>query len=89
MRLYEIENINRSIIVIKRLSEDYEKEFSILHRDLQIFKKLKGIRLNNFLDNKIIPFRQKLNEFLSTQFYEDPDIDKIKIRLTEMLNQLQ
>lgn len=89
MRLFEIENINRSIIVIKQLSEDYEKEFSVLYADLQMFKKLRGIRLNSFLNSKIIPFRQKLNEFLSTQFYEDPDIEQIKVRLAEMLQQLQ
>lgn len=89
MRLYEIENINRSIIVLKQLSENYEKEFSVLHADLQMFKKLKGMRLNNFLNSKIDPFRQQIHEFLSTQFYEDPDIDRIKIRLAEMLQQLQ
>ena len=89
MRLFEIENINRSIIALKQLSESYEDEFKQLFVDLQMFKKLKGTRLTNFVDNSIVPFRNKLTEFLNTKFYKDPDIDNIKSRLREMLKQLQ
>jgi hypothetical protein len=89
MRIFEIENINRAIIALKRLSEDYEAEFIELYNDLTLFKRLKGGRLNNFVDDKIIPFREKLKDFLSTQFYDDPDIDKIKARLQKMLELLE
>ena len=89
MRLFEIENINRSIIALKQLSESYEDEFKQLFVDLQMFKKLKGTRLTNFVDNSIVPFRNKLTEFLNTKFYKDPDIDNIKSRLREMLKELK
>ena len=54
-----------------------------------MFKKLKGTRLTNFVDSSIVPFRNKLTEFLNTKFYKDPDIDNIKSRLREMLKELK
>ena len=89
MRLFEIENINRSIIALKQLSESYKDEFKQLFADLQMSKKLKGTRLTNFVDSSIVPFRNKLTEFLNTKFYKDPDIDNIKSRLREMLKELK
>lgn len=89
MRLYEIEDINRGIIALKKLSENYENDFSEIYNALLMFRKLRGVRLSNFIELRVNPFKQELEDFLSTQFYDDPDIDKIKTRLSEMLSQLQ
>lgn len=88
MRLYEITRDNRIIIALKQLSEDYEYRFVDLMSNLQMFRKLKGIRLDNFIESRVVPFKKELEEFLNTQFYDDPDIDVIKNRLSEMLAQL-
>jgi hypothetical protein len=88
MRLDEIISENMLIIALHKVPISYEIEFNVIIKDLDIFLRLKGARLQRFIGSNILDFKSLLQKFLSIQFYDesDPDIIAIKDRCREMIS---
>ena len=88
MRLDEIVSENMLIIKLHNISISYETEFNSIIVDLNMFLKLKGPRLQRYIDYNLSEFIKLLHEFIEIQFYDesDSDIIRIKDRCKEMIS---
>lgn len=87
MRIYEITDKNKTILVISNINTDFDTEFNSLISLLNLLIRLKSPSRNSRALTNIKDFENRVNLFLENKILDktDPDI----IELLEKLNKMQ
>lgn len=95
MRLSEITDQNKTLLILSNLSEDYNTTYFKLEQYAQILIQQKTLTRNKYFLPMFNEFVDELDKFLNTEFLPDPDIQRLKEdvlvmkkRLTELMFQL-
>jgi len=81
MRLCEITDANRTILILSSISTDFTKDFELIVKAKNLFVELKRTRnLQQLLDSNIASLETKIHKFFSTALPNprDPDITQLK-----------
>lgn len=88
MRIYEIEDINKFVIILSNIEIEFEYDYNQIILAYTILEKVTGRKSDPFLKSKAQILQDKIKLFIDYEFYPDSDIDLLKKIALEFYNKL-
>ena len=78
MRIYEIEDTNKSIIILSDIEIEFGNDFTQLELAYKLLEHFTGKTSDPILKSKVTFLQQKIKAFIDYEFHPDPDINLLK-----------
>ena len=78
MRICEIDDLNKSIIILSNLEVEFSDRYEHIGLAYKLLKKFAGRQDDPLLKAKCVELQADIEKFIDTEFYPDSDIDLLK-----------